>query len=491
MLTSQELRAMQLPRCVERLAEIDDRLAQLGSKHRPSRADESEAEDLATERAQVESQRHRLDMQARIARGDRSLAREGENGMHRLDGSPTGFGVTRNAEADYQPVDQLPGQRSVAMRKLDELVKRGLPARAAEVCERLVGVGPEHERSWTARWITETGNDHYRNAFAKLLVHGEQGAGLRFTPQEREAFERVVRLKSEMRAMSLTDSAGGYLVPFELDPTVVLTSAGSINPLLQISRVVNTVSDVWHGVSSAGVSAQWLAEADEAADASPTLAEPAIPSYKMSCFVPFSVELEGDATALMMELGRLLQDGASQLLNTALTTGSGTGQPTGIITALAGGSSVVSAITPETFTAPDIYAVQNALPARFSANAQWCANLAIINAARQFESSAGAIRFPELAQNPAQLLGRNVNECSNMDGVINAAASENNHVLLYGDFTNYVVTQRVGSSIELIPHLVGSNRRPTGQRGVWLWGRWGADSVNDNAFRVLNVATTA
>jgi hypothetical protein len=50
----------------------------------------------------------------------------------------------------------------------------------------------------------------------------------------------------------LTDSAGGFLVPFEIDFSVNITNAGSINPLLQISRVVSTVTDVWHGISSAG-----------------------------------------------------------------------------------------------------------------------------------------------------------------------------------------------------------------------------------------------
>ena len=54
-----------------------------------------------------------------------------------------------------------------------------------------------------------------------------------------------------------------------------------------------------------------------------------------------------------------------------------------------------------------------------------------------------------------------------------------------------MITARVGSQIEIVQHLVGSNRRPTGQRGAWLWMRYGSDSVVDNAFRMLNVATTA
>jgi HK97 family phage major capsid protein len=62
------------------------------------------------------------------------------------------------------------------------------------------------------------------------------------------------------------------------------------------------------------------------------------------------------------------------------------------------------------------------------------------------------------------------------------------YVLLYGDFSNYVIADRVGTRLELVPHLVGTNRRPTLQRGFILWGRVGADSVNDNAFRLLNAA---
>lgn len=484
MFDKRALRGLSRAEVVGYLAERDVRITELRSKHRLSAADESDLQDLTEECRQLDGQLSRLDMTARVRDGDPAVALSGpDGGMRRLDGTLVpGYEPLRRED---EPADQLGGQRSVAMRSLDAAVKRGLPARAAEVCERLVGVGPDHERSWTARWVAETGADAYRAAFGKLLVHGEQGAGLRFTPQERAAFERVVRLKAEQRSMSLTDNQGGYLVPFELDPSIMLTNAGSINPLMRIGRVINTVSDVWHGISSEGVTAEWLAEASEASDGSPTLAEPTIPSYKMSCFVPFSVELEGDATALVTELGSLLQDGAAQLLNASLTTGDGTGEPTGVITALvtAGAPVVVPSLGTDAFAAGDVFALQNSLPARFSANAQWCAHLATINAARQMETTNGAPKFPELGQ--GMLLGRSVNELSNMDGVINSG--QNNYTLAYGDWSKFVVTQRVGSSIELIPYLVGANRRPTGQRGVWLWGRYGSDVVVPAAFRLLNV----
>jgi predicted phage gp36 major capsid-like protein len=219
------------------------------------------------------------------------------------------------------------GQRDSAMRQLDRSVKAGLPARSAEVVEHLGGTGNHLERSWVNRWVTDTGTPEYRSAFAKILVHGESRASLEWTGPERAAYDRVARLKDEQRAMSLTDSAGGFLVPFELDPVINLVSAGSTNPLLQIADVKTVHTDVWHGVSSAGVVAEWLAEAAEASDASPTLAEPTIPNYKASTFVPFSFEVEGDATAILSQVQTLMNDGLTQLLNVAFTTGSGTGKP--------------------------------------------------------------------------------------------------------------------------------------------------------------------
>ena len=44
---------------------------------------------------------------------------------------------------------------------------------------------------------------------------------------------------------------------------------------------------------------------------------------------------------------------------------------------------------------------------------------------------------------------------------------------------------RIGLSVEVIPHLVGTNHRPTGQRGLYAYWRNGAGVLSANAFRVL------
>ncbi|MGH3936618.1 MAG: phage major capsid protein, partial [Pseudonocardiaceae bacterium] len=136
--------------------------------------------------------------------------------------------------------------------------------------------------------------------------------------------------------------------------------------------------------------------------------------------------------------------------------------------------------------------IQNALPPRFQGRAQWCANLGIINGLAQFETTNGALQFPEIRDNPPRLLRKPLNELSNMDGLLTPAATENNYVLLYGDFGQFVIVDRIGTSLELVPHLFHTgNNRPSGQRGALLWFRTGSDVVVLNAFRMLDVPTTA
>ena len=49
-----------------------------------------------------------------------------------------------------------------------------------------------------------------------------------------------------------------------------------------------------------------------------------------------------------------------------------------------------------------------------------------------------------------------------------------------------VLVDRIGSTLEIVSHLVGSNRRPTGQRGALLWFRTGSNVVVPQAFRLLD-----
>ncbi|RHW25455.1 phage major capsid protein [Nocardioides immobilis] len=387
---------------------------------------------------------------------------------------------------DDDPFAQAPTR---ARRIIDQAHRSGaLADHAAETVERMVTGGSDFERSAASRWVEVTGDPAYLRAFAHLLTDPTRGH-LMWNEQEREAFQRVERYRSESRAMSLTDANGGYMVPMTLDPAINLTSAGSTNPLRQVARVVQTATESWTGITSAGATAEWKAEAAEAADAAPTVDDQPIPVHFGDVFVPYSYEVGMDAANFSAELGKVLADAADQLMNTAYTTGSGTGQPKGFVTALAGTASEINAAADDTFAAGDVYNLQNQLPARFQPNATWQAALPILNLIRQFETTAGALKFPELAN--GQLLGRAINENSNMDSTVTTTGAVSNFVLAYGDWKQFVIVDRIGTTLELLPNLVGTNRRPTAQRGAFLWFRTGSDVLVTNAFRLLDVASAA
>jgi HK97 family phage major capsid protein len=67
-------------------------------------------------------------------------------------------------------------------------------------------------------------------------------------------------------ATSLTDNTGGYLVPFQLDPSLIITDAGTDSDIRRIARNVVATGDVRNGVSAAQISASWDAESYEASD---------------------------------------------------------------------------------------------------------------------------------------------------------------------------------------------------------------------------------
>jgi HK97 family phage major capsid protein len=162
------------------------------------------------------------------------------------------------------------------------------------------------------------------------------------------------------------------------------------------------------------------------------------------------------------------------------------------VTVLACTSSEINTTGTEAYDDSDPFVLQNALPARWSGNATFQGHIATMNQYRQMETTNGALLFPELRQNPPYLLGKRFYENSNMDGAINAAATANNYVLIYGDVrSGYYIVDRIGTTLEFIPNMVGANNLPTGQRGAIMWARTGAEVVIAGALRLLDIPTTA
>lgn len=369
--------------------------------------------------------------------------------------------------------------RDRALRVLDDRNSAAhLRADQKDEIERQVRRNPD-----IARRILVTENDAYRSAWMKLVSDPQASAML--SDEERNA----VRAYNEYRAMSEgTTSAGGFGIPVFIDPSIILTAQGSGNPFLTLAKQVDVNTNIWKGVSSAGVSWQFQSEGVATTDNSPTLAQPTVQVYMARGFIPFSIEVGQDYPGFADEMQNLLAAGYDELLVDKFTRGSGTGEPNGIVTQLSANTNVrVRVQTSGALGQADPYAVWKAVPQRFRRNANWLMSVGVNNAIRQLGTANVFHAFTDNL--PAEwadtLFGKGTYESPYMNDVT-TSTSATTELAVVGDFSNYVIARRGGMSVELVPQLFDiTNNRPTGQRGWFAYARIGGNSVNDLAFRLL------
>jgi HK97 family phage major capsid protein len=343
--------------------------------------------------------------------------------------------------------------------------------------EDLLDSAQEEQPGATARHFLTTGGPVYRRAFWKQMT-GSPLAG------------------EEQRALSLAGSGGGFAIPFALDPSVIPTSNSVVNPARALARLV-TISgaNTWQGVTSPAITASYAAEVTEASDNSTTLVQPSVTVNKAQAFVPFSIEISEDWPALEAEFGRLLQDSKDDLEGVQFVTGVGTTVfPQGFVT---GTTATSAAVTGLTINAANVYALEAALAPRFRPRESFVANRGIYNVVRTIDTAGGAALWLYMAQGlvtqaptpgntGATLLGRGAWEASGMQAtVVNATK-----IMIVGDFSYFLIVDRIGMTVELVPHIFGAvSRFPIGQRGLYAYWRNSSKVLSASAFVAMTGTT--
>jgi HK97 family phage major capsid protein len=453
-----------------RVGELDIELEGIAALTDPTDQDVARTEAIVAERAVlIEEHAAAVARQARIAEAHQAAKAEGRA----IAGSSfQHMQKVQPYEVDSRLLNSTEA-RDASRAILDRPEARHLQPEQKEKADRLI----QTLDTRMAHYTLATMRPEYRSAFGKYAA----GREALLTNDERRA---VIDVESRA-ALALADANGGYAVPALIDPSVIYTGNGSVNPMRQISRVVTGMDDTWRGVTSAGITASWDNEAAEVSDDSPTLGQPTVVAVKGQAFVQFSVEIEGDWGGLSTEMAEQFAIAKDDLEVTAHATGS---TPVGIITALVAGSGTIANVNPTTdalLGAVDVRALFAALPPRYRANATWLMSLDAMNEVRGLgDDKLGNQTVDLRAPYDFPLLGKPVYEHSGFPDFSGTTGPAN--IMVVGDFRNYVIFDRVGSRLEAVPHLFHtSNNLPKGQRGLVFWWRTGADSVNDNAFRLL------
>jgi HK97 family phage major capsid protein len=342
--------------------------------------------------------------------------------------------------------------------------------------------------TYLARLALLTESELYREAWMQLMT--------RTQPVLTTEQARMVQEVNELRAMEGgTDAEGGFGVPVLIDPTIILTGQGHPNDILGLARIETITTDAWKGVSSTGVTWKFRDEEAAATDGSPTLAQPVVNVHRADGYIPYSFEVGQDYPGFAREMATLLDEGWNELVVEKLTVGAGDGsnEPYGIVTALDANTNVeIATTTAGTLGAVDINGAWAALPIRYrapNARTAWMHSTDVNGTVQELGTTEGTFTVDMTAEGVTVLKGRRVYENDYMADMATGTAAAN--LTVVGDWRNFLVAQRAGMSVELIPHVFDTTTNmPTGQRAWFAWARIGADSINDLGFRMLQNKTS-
>ena len=303
-----------------------------------------------------------------------------------------------------------------------------------------------------------------------------------WSDDEREAVHAVMNNDAVRAAFAETSGAvGAFALPLQLSPEILFTNAGIASPHRNLARHEIGTSNTWNGITSAGATANWVAEGVAVTDTTPAIGQLVITPYKMMTWIYGSFEVLDD-TNLSDQVPKLFDEARGRLEGAAFAIGSGTAQPWGCVTRAAVDATVGNP------TAALIYAMDQNLPPRFrnGGKVAWAANETVRNICRQIPKFAGSVESIVNDEGPVPtMLGYPFYESSAM-----LSGTVTNRELVLGDFQSYVLVDRLPSVVVSEPLVeTGSPGLPTGQRGWLNYSRVGADTVTQGAALGSNAFT--
>ena len=372
----------------------------------------------------------------------------------------------RPAPKGQTPVlNPLMASRTDYLAAASEVIERAvLSPRRQDELDKVIRAEPQ---PIVARLLAAAGSDVYAAAFAKV-IGDPQRAPFLLTDEERHALADATEA---MRASSMsigTPADGGFLLPTQLDPSIILSSEGSKNPMRRIAQVRTLVQKTLKVVTSDGVVAAYGAEGSDVAATKPDLLSPEIVAQRGTAYLEASFELFADWAGATSELTRLFADARDNLEADLFLNGTGVDEPQGLLRGL-------MAFDNAPTTVADLIAGQDDLPPRFQANARWLMSLFSINSIGQFVKNADASNA-SILDAQGNLLHKPVEEAS-------YASTD----VVYGDFrAGFAIGDRLGVSVEPIPVVYNKDTGvPSGKRALLMIWRSGSQILIPDAFRLL------
>jgi HK97 family phage major capsid protein len=339
-----------------------------------------------------------------------------------------------------------------------------------------------------AQRVVTTGSPIYKRAFNKLLL------GQTLTPEEQRGTALAVGV----------DGTGGFSVPYAFDPTVIAIGihTGAINPYRRACRVVPIVgTDTWNALTATVVTATRTTEAAPAIEQGPTFAQPQYIVTRVQAQVTYSFEMAQDRTDIASEMAALIAEAKDNEEENSMAVGTTAAANIGVLAAYgtSGAYTQMDTAGSTVLAAADALAVEAALPVRHRMTAQWFMNRKTIRAFQALETTGGQLfggngGYPAVGSDVTnaadgntglRLLGYPVNESPS------APVATTSHIIAAAFIapSSYVIVERVGMTVRLIPDIINSSALATGQSAIYAIWRNTAKPLNVDAGRLLDYKT--
>ena len=226
----------------------------------------------------------------------------------------------------------------------------------------------------------------------------------------------------------------------------VFDVARLVGPMLDVGQRINTASgeDITMPTLTAYSTATLKAAGSAIAESEPTYSSITLGAYKYGLLIPVANELIADAGFdISSHLAEQAGNGLGFAVNAALTTGTGSNQPNGVVTA-AGSGTVGGTGVSGAFTADNLIDLQYTLDgaARRLPGVAYMAAGATIGAMRKLKDDAGNYLYQVNVGQPDSFAGYSVVENPGMAAVATSAKS-----VLFGHMPSYKV--RVAGGVQV------------------------------------------
>lgn len=308
---------------------------------------------------------------------------------------------------------------------------------------------------------------------------------------ERKAFDVMLRrgeqrmTADEVKALTVSsDAAGGYLSPDGVGDELIKLLR-QFSPIRQYARVVSIGAEsITYPRRLSSTSASWVAEIADRTTSEMTFEQVKLTPFELATFTDVSNQLLEDNTYNLE--GELLSDFAESFgkaEGAAFVTGTGTGQPKGLLaaTGITEVKTGVAATFPTTNPADVLIGMFHKLPGVHAQNAAWLMNRNTLGAIRQWKDGQGRyLVIDPISEGAATtLLGRPIVEVVDMPDV-----AANAYPIMFGDLAGYRIVDRVGFTTLRDPYTLASK----GQTRFHARKRVGADVTHPDRFVKLKVS---